>query len=232
MSVAYSLVRGAMSQVYNRFVHTPPVLETADYFPNAPQFTTHWQAIRAEALGLFDDLRAIPRFHDLMPEQYQLSAYGEKEWRMFVLRAYGLDITENMNKCPQLAALLRANSEIKSASFSFLAPGKQVPTHTGPFRGITRFYMGLEVPLLDNGEPGVTLTINDQPYQIANGESLLWDDTYPHSVRNDTEQWRVALLMDVFRARMPRPLTVFTNGILNLARLSIRWRKVFPRDFA
>lgn len=232
MSLAYRLVRSTMTGVYNVFLKTPPVLEMAEFFPDAPQFTENWKDIRAEAMALCDEINAIPKFHELMPEQYQLSAFGEKEWRMFVLRAYDLDIEENMSKCPQLAALLRANPQIKSASFSFLAPGKQVPTHTGPFRGITRFYMGLQVPLLNNGEPGVTLTIADKPYRIANGESLLWDDTYPHSVRNDTDQWRIALLMDVFREQMPGPLTAFSNGIINLAKLSIRWRKVFPKDFA
>ena len=130
-----------MTKVYNAFVKTPSVLETKEFFPGAEKFTTNWEQLRAEALALTSEIGNVPRFHELMPEQYQLSAHGEKEWRMFVVRAYDLDISENMAKCPALAALVKANPSIKSASLSFLAPGKQVPTHTGPFRGITRFYI-------------------------------------------------------------------------------------------
>ena len=221
-----------MTKVYNAFVKTPSVLETKEFFPGAEKFTTNWEQLRAEALALTSEIGNVPRFHELMPEQYQLSAHGEKEWRMFVVRAYDLDISENMAKCPALAALVKANPSIKSASLSFLAPGKQVPTHTGPFRGITRFYMGLEVPVKESGEPGVTLTIDKQPYQLGNGDALLWDDTYPHSVQNDTDQWRIALLLDVYRAHMPGPLRAFTNAIIGLARISIKWRKIFPAEFA
>ena len=221
-----------MTKVYNAFVKTPSVLETKEFFPGAEKFTKNWEKLRAEALALTSEIGNVPRFHELMPEQYQLSAHGEKEWRMFVVRAYDLDISENMAKCPALAALVKANPSIKSASLSFLAPGKQVPTHTGPFRGITRFYMGLEVPVKESGEPGVTLTIDKQPYQLGNGDALLWDDTYPHSVQNDTDQWRIALLLDVYRAHMPGPLRAFTNAIIGLARISIKWRKIFPAEFA
>lgn len=232
MSLAYSLVRGAMARVYNTFITTPPVLNMSKYFPGADVFTGNWEALRCEALQLIDTIQTVPKFHELMPEQYKLSSHGEKEWRMFIMRAYGLDIAENMNKCPQLAALVRADPTIQSASISFLSPGKQVPTHTGPFRGITRFYMGLQVPLDENGEPGVTLTIDGTGYKLGSGDALLWDDTYPHSVANHTNEWRIALLLDVYRVDMPGPLQAFTNAILSLARISIKWRKIFPKEFA
>lgn len=232
MSLAYSLVRGGMTRLYNTVLDTPPVLDMQEYFPRAGMFVNEWASIRADALAVAGDLNAVPRFHELMPEQYTLSGHGNREWRMLVLRAYGLDITENQKKCPTLSTLLKNEPLIKSASLSFLAPGKVVPTHTGPFRGITRFYMGVEVPPAEDGEPGVTLKIADRSYRIGNGEAILWDDTYPHSVRNDSERWRIALLMDIYRANMPAPLRVFTDAIIGLARLSIRWRGVFPREFA
>jgi len=221
-----------MTKVYNTFVKTPPVLDRQLYFPQAQQFIDKWQDIRAEAIGLTGDLKGIPQFHELMPEQYKLSAHGNKEWRMFVVRAYGLDIEENMKRCPVLASLVRANPNVKSASLSYLAPGKQVPTHRGPFRGITRFSPGIEVPLAEDGKPGVILTVDGKDYRICNGDALLWDDTYPHSAINSTEHWRCALLLDVYRVNMSTPLRAFTNSIIGLARLSIKWRGIFPEEFA
>jgi len=231
MSLAYSIVRGSMTLVFNTFVKTPPILETEEYFPEAGQFVREWQSIRDEALRIAGDLEAVPQFHELMPEQYKLSGHGEKEWRILVVRAYGLDIRENMSRCPTLARLLAANPRVKSASLSFLAPGKKIPTHTGPFRGITRFYLGVSVPLDETGRPGVTLTVAGRDYRLGNGEALLWDDTYPHSVTNDTDQWRIALLLDVYREHMSLPLRWLSNTVISMARLGIRWRKVFPEEF-
>lgn len=232
MSIAYSVARSTMGRIYNTFLQTPPVLERATFFPEAQQFDDAWPELRSEALSFMDSLESVPRFHELMPEQYQLSSHGNREWRMLVLRAYGLNINENLQRCPTLARLLEGKPHITSASLSFLAPGKKVPTHTGPFRGITRYYLGLEVPTLADGRPGVELTIAGQAYRLGGGDSLLWDDTYPHRVSNETDHWRIALLLDVYRANMPAPLRLFTDGIIGVAKMSIKWRKVFPEEFA
>ena len=235
MSLTYDLAKRGMTGVFNTFVKTPPLLDADVYFPEADEFVQSWQAIREEALavsgGLGRELEEVPQFHELMPEQYKLSGYGDREWRILVVRAYGLDIRENLDRCPTLARLLADKPHIKSASLSFLAPGKVIPTHTGPFRGITRFYMGIEVPMDEDGQPGVTLTIDGEDHKLGNGDALLWDDTYPHGVINHTDQWRIALLMDVYRQRMPLALKWFSNFIIATARISIKWRKVFPKEF-
>lgn len=231
MSLAYTLARRTMTSIYNGSLSTPPILDAKEFFPGAGAFVESRRAIRDEAMSLVDGLESVPQFHELMPEQYELSSHGEKEWRMFVLRAYGLDINGNMARCPQLAGLVAANPEVKSATLSFLAPGKHIPTHTGPCRGTTRFYLGIEVPEDETGKPGVELTIAGESYRLGNGESLLWDDTFPHSVLNHTEKWRIALLLDVYRADMPGPLRALTNAIIAMARTSIRWRGVFPKEF-
>src|SRR5210317_1587534 len=122
MSVAYNIARSGMTRVYNTFVKTPALLDTKVFFPQAEQFVENWQAIRDEALQISGDLNKVPQFHELMPEQYKLSGYGNKEWRILVVRAYGLDIKENTAKCPTLARLLADNPNVVSATLSFLAP--------------------------------------------------------------------------------------------------------------
>jgi hypothetical protein len=39
-------------------------------------------------------------------------------------------------------------------------------------------------------------------------------------------------LLDVYRANMSGMLRAFTNTIIGLARFSIKWRKIFPEEFA
>ena len=80
----------------------------------------------------------VPRFYEIMPEQTSISANDMRDWRMFILKAYGAEFPRNMAVCPTLAALVTASRHVLSASISFLAPGKHIPEHRGPFRGVLR----------------------------------------------------------------------------------------------
>ena len=227
MSITYSIIRACVSGVYRHSLNTPAVLDMTEYFPGGYKFAHEWRTIRQEALAVASTINAIPLFHEIMPEQHNISAADDKDWRMLILKAYGRKIEKNSFRCPTLSALVASNPEVLSASLSFLAAGKQVPVHTGPFRGITRFYLGLVVPVDEKGEPGSILTIDGMAHNISEGEALLWDDTYPHSVCNNTGQVRIALLLDVYRANMSLPLRIFSNFCIWMAATAMKTRRVF-----
>ena len=75
----------------------------------------------------------MPRFHEIMREQTAISANDGRDWRMFILKAYGTEFPHNMAVCPNLAAAVAASPEVLSASLSFLAPRKHIPVHRGHF---------------------------------------------------------------------------------------------------
>ena len=139
---------------------------------------------RAEAMHVTSTLDAVPRFQDLMPQQSDIAAADQRDWRMLLLKAYGAGFQANAARCPLLWSLIADSPLIVSASLSFLSPRKHIPRHRGPFRGILRFYMGLSVPTDDSGGPGTVLQIDGVDYRLNDGEALLWDDTYPHEVWN------------------------------------------------
>jgi len=116
--------------------------------------------------------------------------------------------------CPTVAALLEQAPEVVSALFSYLAPGKHIPEHRGPFRGILRFHLMLSMPRDDAGKPACVMNIDGVPYLLGDGESLLWDDTYPHEVWNRSDRVRVALLLDVWRKDMPMDVALLSRAIL------------------
>jgi aspartate beta-hydroxylase len=72
------------------------------------------------------------------------------------------------------------------------------------------------------------LIIDDKEHRIGNGESLLWDDTYPHEVRNAADEVRVVLLLDVWRREMPADMRLLSMLIVRLVQAVMRWRGVFP----
>ena len=224
--LAYDRAVGALRSLYDKRISTPPILERDAYFPHADRFVAAYPAIRREAFDVVSSLVHIPRFHDLMPQQADISAADGRDWRMFIMKAYGVSVAENLARCPTVADLLREAPEVVSCVLSFLAPGKHIPKHRGPFRGILRFHLILSMPLDDSGQPACELNIDGEPHLLRDGECLLWDDTYPHEVWNRSEQMRIALLLDVWRKGMPADIELFSRTLYALAKTVISMRGV------
>ena len=210
----YSRVGDGLRWLYDKRIGTPAILDTGRYFPNASRFLERWQELREEALTVGQQLQRLPRFHEIMPEQAEISANDGRDWRMYIMKAYGHVSQENLSRCPTMAALLRECPEVLSATYSFLAPGKHVPEHRGPFRGIMRFHLGLSMPRAENGNLGAILWIDHKPHLLDNGECLLWDDTFPHELLNTTNQVRAVLLLDVWRPDMPADMRALSTAIV------------------
>ncbi len=96
----YDHARDVVRSVYDARIHTPAVLDTERFFPNAQAFVARWRDIRDEALAVKQNLASVPRFHDIMREQADISANDGRDWRMFIMRAYGRDVPENRSRCP------------------------------------------------------------------------------------------------------------------------------------
>jgi aspartate beta-hydroxylase len=133
---------------------------------------------------------------------------------MYVIKAYGVDHKEHRHACPTVSSLLDAHPQIISAAFSYLAPGKIVPQHRGPFRGILRYHLILSMPRNAENTPAAPLIIAEEPYYLGSGDDLLWDDTYPHAVWNDSHAIRTALLLDVLRKDQPWGLALLSRCIV------------------
>jgi aspartate beta-hydroxylase len=210
----YDRATGVVRAIYDRRIATPATLAPEHYFPNAKRFSERWTDIRREALALAGQLNQVPRFHDIMPAQADISANDGRDWRVFIMKAYGVTVQENLRRCPTVAALLDEAPEVVSAILSFLAPGKHVPEHRGPFRGILRFHLMLSMPRDGDGVAACVMNIDGVPYRLGDGESLLWDDTYRHEVWNRSEEVRIALLLDVWRKDMPADIALLSRAIL------------------
>jgi len=221
----YDLSTSAIRRIYDGRVSGTPVLDVESYFPEAKRFLDAWPELRDEALRVAEDLGQVPRFHELMPEQADISANDGRDWRILVLKAYGTVLPRNHARCPVLAKTVASVPDVLSAALSFLAPGKHVPEHRGPFRGVIRFYMGLSVPVARDGHPAAVLTIDHREHRIGDGQCILWDDTFPHEVLNRGDRVRIALLLDVRRRGMPLDMTLLSRILIAGIGASIRLRR-------
>jgi aspartate beta-hydroxylase len=226
MGVVYDRAAELVRRIFDVRVVGQPTLELADHFADGYRLQAAWRDIRDEASVIARRLDTVPRFHDIMPEQAEVSANDDRDWRLFILKAYGQPIVRNMAQCPRLAALVSEMPDVLSTSLSYLAPGKHIPEHRGPFRGVLRFYMPLAMPHDTSGAPAAALRIDGVEHAVDEGECLLWDDTFPHEVWNKSDGVRCALLLDVRRHGMPLDMTILSNALILMARIGVRIRGV------
>jgi aspartate beta-hydroxylase len=218
----YDRAARVVRAIYDSRIATPATLDATHYFPNARRFTDRWTDIRREAIAVAGMLYDVPRFHDIMPTQTDISANDGRTWRGFIMKAYGATMRDNLKRCPTVATLLDQAPEVVSAILSFLAPAKQIQEHRGPFRGILHFHLMLSMPRDGTGKPACVMNIDGVPYLLGDGESLLWDDTFPHEVWNRSDQVRIALLLDVWRKDMPADIALLSRAILLGTQAAIR----------
>ncbi len=184
-----------------------------DNFPWVAALEREWKLIRAELEGVLINRTQIPNFQDVSPDQARLTQ-GE-EWKTFFFYIYGHKNKENCRKCPETLRLLRSIPGMKTAMFSILAPGKHIPGHRGPYKGVLRYHLGLIVP-----QPKTLCKIKvgaDFRYW-EEGKSLIFDDSDWHLVWNDSAFQRVVLFVDFVRP-LSFPLSVVNRvTIWRLAR--------------
>jgi aspartate beta-hydroxylase len=224
MNLLYDQTAMLIRWIYDRRIVGPPVLDPRAHFPAGARLVEAWRALREEALDVASRLTEVPRFHEIMPEQTAISANDQRDWRMFIIKAYGAELSRNQARCPILARIVATMPEVLSASYSFMAPGKHIPAHRGPFRGVLRFYLALAMPTLADGRPGAVLKVADREYRLADGDFMLWDDTYPHEVWNESDRVRAVLLLDIWRPGMPRDMQLFSRALISIVRAGMRIR--------
>ncbi len=195
-------------------VSDAPVLDNAE-FAWSDRLVESYPRVRAELdalLGAADVY--IPTFHEVSPDQARISI-GDN-WKTFVFRVFGERLDYNCLQCPRTAALLDSLPDLQNAWFSILEPHYHIPPHRGPTRAVVRAHLALRVP---QDSDRCWLRVDDRICHWREGELLIFDDTYEHEVRNDTDDVRVVLFLD-FDRPMDTVGTLVNALLLALLRMS------------
>lgn len=187
---------------------------TKEQFPWANELEANWQVIRRELDDVMQFTDALPNFDDISPRQRKIA--GDNMWKTYFFYAFGFKAKKNCDRCPETTKLLQKVPGLKVAFFSILAPGKHIPRHNGKHKGIIRYHLGLKVP-----EPReqCRIQVGDQTAYWEAGKSLIFDDTFPHEVWNDTDGYRAILFLDVARP-LRFPLSFVNWLVFNLIAIS------------
>lgn len=156
-------------------VPNDPVLDVR-LFPWTQALRENWQAIRAEAEAV---------------------ATGDPAaaWRCLFLWDRGERVAAAADRCPVTAELVARIPGARTAFFSILAAGVHVPCRRGETKALISCQLGLTVPR----DGDARMRVGDRTVRWAEGETLVFDDSYRHEIWNETRGPRLVLMIHVAR---------------------------------
>jgi len=197
--------------------HSPlgdPAIYDCKDFEWIPALEAQWHEIAAEYRQLLASAEPIPPFHEISPEQLPITS--DALWRTFVFHAYGKAAERNCALCPRTTQIVGQIAGMQTAMFSILEPGKQLPWHRGPYKGLLRVHLALEVP---QDTEQCWLEVDRFRLHWQEGRALIFDDTFMHRAANLAASRRCVLFLDVLRPLDPRAARI-NRALIALLRRS------------
>lgn len=183
----------------NRWIErhsTVPTTPTLN--PEILGWTTHlkanWSVVQAECDAVVADRDAAPPLGKIAT--YHRRIAPDDKWRSYFFEAHGYECGANRARCPQTAALLDGIPNLETAFFSIMEPGTHVPRHKGFTKALLNVHLGLRVPA---GVDRCRIRVGDEIHGWKDGEILLFDESFPHEVWNDSDSPRSVLFIQVMR---------------------------------
>jgi beta-hydroxylase len=169
----------------------------ADNFPQLAPLKDNWETIRDEAVALHEqhyfDLTKRPG----TPAYYDVGfrTFFKYGWSRFYLHWYGYTHHSARALCPKTVSILARVPSLNGAMFALLPPGSQLSRHADPMACSLRYHLGLATPNSDT----CFINIDGRDHSWRDGKVLMFDETYLHYARNDSDQPRLILMCDINR---------------------------------
>ena len=157
----------------------------------------NWEVFRDEALALLEQ-GSFDSVKDENNSSYYdvgFRTFYKYGWSKFYLNWYGYTHESAQASCPKSIELLKQVPAVNGAMFSILPPGSQLTRHLDPFACSLRYHLGLKTPEAKE----CFINVDGQSHVWHDGEPVLFDVTYLHYARNDTDKHRVLLMCDIER---------------------------------
>ena len=197
---------------------------TTEFIPELKYIENSWKDVKKEMESIMNE--DIPTMHDTYNNMFLYKGSGSSEnklikslqksltgliygddldtfdkigsdkWRTYNLILFNQDVPSNTKKCPITTKLLKKIPGMQSALFSFMKPGAYVPPHNDPAKGVIRYHLALKVP---KEREKCFINVDGRNYHWEEGKGVLFDDVYDHWVRNDSDETRVILFVDILR---------------------------------
>lgn len=165
---------------------------TLDAIPELKLLEENWQTIRDEGLALQEsgNIKKSEQLDDI-----GFNSFFKTGWTRFYLKWYKDSFPSAINSCPKTLALIDRCPNIKAAMFVVLPPDATLVKHRDPYAGSLRYHLGLQTPNAEN----CFIDVDGERYWWKDGEAVLFDETFIHFAKNETDQNRLILFCDIER---------------------------------
>jgi ornithine lipid ester-linked acyl 2-hydroxylase len=194
-------------------VGTTPFL-SPERFSWIPTMEADWKKIRAELDEVMTYRDDLPNFQDISTDQASLT--DDDRWKTYFFFGYGFKSDRNCGRCPATTAALESIPGMTTAFFSILSPHKEIGEHRGPYKGVLRYHLALQVP---EPEDASGIKVGGEVGHWREGRSLVFDDTYQHEAWNHTDGYRTVLFVDFVRP-LPWPVAALNWMVIKGIALS------------
>lgn len=178
-----------------------PFIDTLQ-FKELDELRDNWETIRDEALALQakGELEVINEPGSAAYYDVGFRTFHKYGWRKFYLKWYGYTHTSAQNLCPKTTEILSKIKNINGAMFAYMPANSELTRHLDPVACSLRYHLGLETPNSDD----CFINVDGQTYSWRDGKDVLFDETYLHFVKNNTDDSRLILMCD-----FERPMNIF-----------------------
>ncbi|MDJ0534156.1 MAG: aspartyl/asparaginyl beta-hydroxylase domain-containing protein [Xenococcaceae cyanobacterium MO_207.B15] len=184
-------------------------------FSWTPYLENNWHIIRQELDNILQYTEELPNFQDISPDQ-GYSTTKDRLWKTYFLYGYGVKAQKNCQRCPETTRIIESIPGMKTAFFSILLPGKHIPEHRGPYKGVVRCLLGLKVP---EPKEKCRIRVANEIRHWEEGKAMFFDDSFRHEAWNEADGIRVVLFLDIVRP-MRFPLSWLNIALLKLIAIS------------
>ncbi|MGH8579755.1 MAG: aspartyl/asparaginyl beta-hydroxylase domain-containing protein [Gammaproteobacteria bacterium] len=191
------------------------IIATND-FKELAEIQQHWQTIREEAVRLYQQQEFESTKNPESAAYYDVGfrTFYKYGWSKFYLKWYGYTHDSAKESCPNSVRILKRVPSVNGAMFSILPPGSQLTRHADPIACSLRYHLGLVTPNSDD----CFINVDGVSYSWREGEAFLFDETYLHYARNDSDQYRLILMCDI-----ERPMNFIGRFVNSYYRQVMKW---------
>jgi beta-hydroxylase len=196
----------ALIYLFSRVSPRPYVAPEA--FPELAQLTANWEIIREEGLRLLGEgrVRASTGHNDL-----GFHSFFRNGWKRFYLKWYDDPLPSAREFCPRTVGLLAQAPSVNGAMFALLPPGGALGRHRDPYAGSLRYHLGLRT----SNDDSCYIEVDGIRRSWRDGEVMMFDETFVHEARNDSNVNRLILFCDVERPLKGRLPTMLNRFVLH-----------------
>lgn len=171
------------------------------------ELRSSWAVIRAEWQAFVAAGGRLPLIDEVIDEHQG----NEGPWRAGLLISKGRPCGIS-GRFPTTVTALRRIPGMRSALWSVLEAGTELPEHTGPNAGVLRYHLGVDCGA------GSALRVDGTVVPYVDGLSVMFDDTAPHAAWNHGDADRVTLFCEIDRSLGPvaRWRNRFVQSVISL----------------